>query len=569
MVEKPKKVLVVGGVAGGASAAARIRRLDEQCEIIMFERGPHVSFSNCALPFHLSGMIKEHEDLVLMKPDDFYNKYRIDARVYSEVIDIDRDKKEVKVKKVVTGEEYTESYDKLILSPGANPIVPPFEGMDLVNIFTIRNVVDIAKLNVFIKENNCMDITVVGGGFIGIEAVENLKLAGYNVTIVEAMPQIMRPFDYDMVQILHKEIIDKGIDLIVNDKVERFEKDTVILGSGKKIHAEAVVMAIGVTPETTLAKKAGLKLGKTGAIAVNQNFRTSDKDIYAVGDAIEVYNRLLHTQSKLALAGPAQKQARAAADHIYGRPVNNTGVIGSSVIKIFDYNGASTGLTEGLIKATNMQIDYDTVMIMPCDKVSIMPDSETLYFKLIFEVPTGRVLGAQAIGKGNVDKRIDVIATLIKFNGTLEDLKDLELCYAPPFGTARDVVNFAALVGLNVLHSCFKQVHVDEIRELVEKEAYIIDVREKEEFEQGHIINAVNIPLGEIRDRIDEIPKDRPVYLHCRSGQRSYNAVMALQHLGFDNIYNVAGSFLGLSYFEYYNDKTMGRKPIVTEYNFQ
>ncbi|NLJ99226.1 MAG: FAD-dependent oxidoreductase [Tissierellia bacterium] len=569
MVEKPKKVLVVGGVAGGASAAARIRRLDEQCEIIMFERGPHVSFSNCALPFHLSGMIKEHEDLVLMKPDDFYNKYRIDARVYSEVIDIDRDKKEVKVKKVVTGEEYTESYDKLILSPGANPIVPPFEGMDLVNIFTIRNVVDIAKLNVFIKENNCMDITVVGGGFIGIEAAENLKLAGYNVTIVEAMPQIMRPFDYDMVQILHKEIIDKGIDLIVNDKVERFEKDTVILGSGKKIHAEAVVMAIGVTPETTLAKKAGLKLGKTGAIAVNQNFRTSDKDIYAVGDAIEVYNRLLHTQSKLALAGPAQKQARAAADHIYGRPVNNTGVIGSSVIKIFDYNGASTGLTEGLIKATNMQIDYDTVMIMPCDKVSIMPDSETLYFKLIFEVPTGRVLGAQAIGKGNVDKRIDVIATLIKFNGTLEDLKDLELCYAPPFGTARDVVNFAALVGLNVLHSCFKQVHVDEIRELVEKEAYIIDVREKDEFEQGHIINAVNIPLGEIRDRIDEIPKDRPVYLHCRSGQRSYNAVMALQHLGFDNIYNVAGSFLGLSYFEYYNDKTMGRKPIVTEYNFQ
>ncbi len=569
MVEKPKKVLVVGGVAGGASAAARIRRLDEQCEIIMFERGPHVSFSNCALPFHLSGMIKEHEDLVLMKPDDFYNKYRIDARVYSEVIDIDRDKKEVKVKKVVTGEEYTESYDKLILSPGANPIVPPFEGMDLVNIFTIRNVVDIAKLNVFIKENNCMDITVVGGGFIGIEAAENLKLAGYNVTIVEAMPQIMRPFDYDMVQILHKEIIDKGIDLIVNDKVERFEKDTVILGSGKKIHAEAVVMAIGVTPETTLAKKAGLKLGKTGAIAVNQNFRTSDKDIYAVGDAIEVYNRLLHTQSKLALAGPAQKQARAAVDHIYGRPVNNTGVIGSSVIKIFDYNGASTGLTEGLIKATNMQIDYDTVMIMPCDKVSIMPDSETLYFKLIFEVPTGRVLGAQAIGKGNVDKRIDVIATLIKFNGTLEDLKDLELCYAPPFGTARDVVNFAALVGLNVLHSCFKQVHVDEIRELVEKEAYIIDVREKDEFEQGHIINAVNIPLGEIRDRIDEIPKDRPVYLHCRSGQRSYNAVMALQHLGFDNIYNVAGSFLGLSYFEYYNDKTMGRKPIVTEYNFQ
>ncbi len=569
MVKKPKRVLVVGGVAGGATAAARIRRLDEECEIIMFERGPHVSFSNCALPFHLSGLIEDHEDLILMKPDDFYNQYRIDARVYNEVIAIDRENKEVKVKNVVTGEEYTEKYDKLILSPGANPIVPPFEGMDDINLFTIRNVVDIAKLNVFIKENDCKDIVVIGGGFIGIEAAENLKLAGYNVTIVEAMPQIMRIFDYDMVQILHKEIYDKGIDLIVNDKVEKFEKDTVVLESGRKIHAEAVIMAIGVSPETTLAKQAGLKLGRTNAIYVNQNFRTSDPDIYAVGDAIEVYNRLLHTQSKLALAGPAQKQARAAADHMYGRPVNNTGVIGSSVIRVFDYNGASTGLTEGLIKATNMQIDYDTVMIIPNDKVAIMPDSEPMHFKLIFEIPTGRVLGAQAIGKGNVDKRIDVIATLIKFNGTLEDLKDLELCYAPPFGTARDVVNFAALVGLNILHSCYKQIHVDQVRDLVEQGAYFIDVRDEEEYEKGHIINAVNIPLGEIRDRADEIPRDRPVYLHCRSGQRSYNAVMALQNMGFTNVYNVSGSFLGLSFYEYFNDKTTGREPIVTDYNFE
>ncbi|WP_077369173.1 FAD-dependent oxidoreductase [Anaerosalibacter sp. Marseille-P3206] len=564
-----KKILIIGGVAGGASAATRVRRLDEDCDIIMFERGPHVSFSNCALPFYLSGMIENQEDLVLMQPGEFYKKFRIDARVNSEVIDINRENKEVKVRNVLTGEEYIEKYDKLIMSPGANPIVPAFEGMEDVHVFTIRNVVDIEKLKGFIKEKDAKDITVIGGGFIGIEAAENLRLAGYNVTIVEAMNQIMRPFDYDMVQILHKEIYDHGINLVLGDKVERFEKNTVVLESGKKIETDAVVMAIGVTPETTLAKKAGLEIGTTGAIKVNQNFRTSDPDIYAVGDAIEVYNRLLHTHSKLSLAGPAQKQARAAADHIYGRPVNNTGVIGSSVIKVFDYNGASTGLTEGLIKATNMQVEYDSVTIIPFDKVGIMPDSEPMHFKLIFEVPTGRILGAQAIGKGNVDKRIDVIATLIKFNGTLEDLKDLELCYAPPFGTARDVVNLAALVGLNILHSCFKQVHVTEVRDLVENNECIIDVRSKEDFEKGHLINAVNIPIVEIRDRLDEIPKDRPVYVHCRSGQTSYNAVMALQHLGFDNVYNVSGSFMGISYFEYFNDKVSGRKPIVTDYNFE
>ena len=564
-----KKIVIVGGVAGGASSAARIRRLDESAEIVMFEKGPHVSFSNCSLPFHLSGIVEDHEDLVLMKPDQFYNEYRIDARVFNEVTSIDKKNKEVHVRNVVTGEEYTESYDKLILSPGARPIVPPFEGLDEVNVFTIRNVVDIAKLQAFITDNKCKEVTVIGGGFIGIEVAENLQMAGYKVTIIEAMDQIMRPFDYDMVQILHKEIHDKGIKLILGDKVAKFEKDTTILESGRKVYSEAIVMSIGVSPETSLAKDAGLTIGKTGAIRVNQNFRTSDEDIYAVGDAIEVYNRILHSQSKLSLAGPAQKQARAAADHIYGRPANNSGVIGSSVIQIFDYNGASTGLTEGLIKASGMQIEYDTVMIIPDDKVGIMPDSEPLHFKLIFEVPTGRILGAQAIGKGNVDKRIDVIATVIKFNGTLEDLKDLELCYAPTFGTARDVVNFAGLVGLNILHSVFKQVHVNEVRGLVESGAYIIDVRNKDEYDESHITTAVNIPLGEIRDRIDEIPKDKPVYLHCRTAQRSYNALTALQHLGFDNIWNISGSFMGVSFFEYFNDVSEDREPIVTGYNFE
>ncbi len=538
MIALPKKILIIGGVAGGATAAARIRRLDEDVEIIMFEKGPHVSFSNCSLPFHLSGMVEE-EDLVLKQPEDFYKEYRVDARVNTEVLEIKPKEKTLRVKNLVSGEEYEESYDKLILSPGANPIVPPFEGMDLVNVFTIRNVKDISRLKSFIRDNSVEDVTVIGGGFIGVEAAENLKMAGYNVTLIEAMPQIMRPFDYDMVQILHKEIVDKGINLIVNDKVSKFEKDMVVLGSGKKVRAQAIVMAIGVSPETSLAKKAGLKIGQTGAIYVNQNFRTSDKNIYAVGDAIEVYNRLLHNQSKRALAGPAQKQARAAADHIYGRPVNNTGVIGSSVIQVFDYNGASTGLTEGLIEATKMEINYDKVLLAPYDKVGIMPDSEVIFFKLIFEVPTGRILGAQAIGKGNVDKRIDVVATLIKFNGTLEDLKDVELCYAPPFNNARDVVNLAALAGLNILHSCYKQVHVTDVRKLYEEGASIIDARGKALYDKGHIKGSKNIPLTEIRDRVNEVPKDKPVYIICKTGYTSYNATKTLNNLGYDNVYNI------------------------------
>lgn len=563
-----KKVVIVGGVAGGASTAARLRRLDESTEIVMFERGPHVSFSNCCLPYHLSGKIEDHEDLVLMKPEQFFNQYRIDARVFSEVVGINREKKEVTVRNVVNGKEYVESYDKLVLSPGAKAIVPSIKGINDVNLFTVRNVVDIAKLNVFIKENKSKNITVIGGGFIGVEVCENLKEAGYNVFLVEAMDQIMKPFDYDMVQVLHKAVYDNGVNLVVGDKVSSFEKDTVVLESGKKIESDVVVMAIGVTPETDLAREAGLEIGQTGAIKVDNNYMTNDKDIYAVGDAIEVYHALTNSITKLPLAGPAQKQARAVADHIHGIPVRNTGFIGSSCIQVFDYNGASTGLTEGQIKALNLNINYEVVRVIPQDKVGLMPESEPLHFKLIFEVPTGRVLGAQAIGRGNADKRVDVIATLIKFNGTVYDLADLELCYAPPFGTAKDVVNHAALVATNLLKGSFKQVYVHQVRDLVESGAYIIDVREEDEYELSHINGAKNVPLSQIRNRVNEIPKDRPVYLHCRSAQRSYNAALALGHLGFDNIYNVSGGFMGISFYEYYNDMITGREKIVTDYNF-
>jgi len=564
-----KKILIVGGVAGGASAAARLRRNSEEDEIIMFEKGPHVSFSNCALPYHLSGLIEDADKLVLMSPEKFMTQYKIEARVNNEVILIDRENKFVNVKNSATGDIYKETYDKLILSPGAKPIVPNIPGIEKVNVFTIRNVVDIDKLNKYVKSLDAKDIAVIGGGFIGVEAAENLKDAGYNVSIIEALDQILKPFDYDMVQILHKEIYDKGVNLIVEDKVENFEEDKVVLSSGKKINAKVVVMAIGVSPETVLAKEANLEIGQTGAIKVDKNYKTNDEDIYAVGDAIEVYNALTQSMTKLSLAGPAQKAARAVADNINNKSTINKGYIGSSAIKVFNYNGASTGLNESLIKVLNMKINYDIVRVILTDKVGIMPTSAPMHFKLLYEVPTGKILGAQAIGKGDVTKRIDVIATTIKFGGTLEDLKDLELCYAPPFSTAKDVVNYAGYVGSNLLNGDFKQVNVDKVRELVENNEYIVDVRERGEYANGHIKGSKNIPLSELRERTNEIPKNKPVYLHCRTGQRSYNAVLALQNLGFNNIYNITGSFLGLSLYEYFNDKTQNRESIVTEYNFR
>ena len=564
-----KKILIVGGVAGGASAAARLRRLSEEDEIIMFEKGPHVSFSNCALPYHLSGIIDEADKLVLMSPEKFKAQYNIEARVNSEVISIDRKNKELEIKNTQTGEIYRENYDKLILSPGAKPIVPNIPGIEKVNMFTIRNVVDIDKLNKFVKELNIKEVAVIGGGYIGVEAAENLKEAGYEVSLIEAMDQILKPFDYDMVQILHKEIYDNGVNLVVGDKVSSFEKDKVVLSSGKKVNAKTVVMAIGVSPEVSLAKEAGIELGETGAIKVDKNYKTNDDDIYAVGDAIEVYNSLTHSMTKLSLAGPALKEARSVADHINGKRGINNGYIGSSAIKVFDYNAAATGLNESLIKVLNMNIKYDIVRLITNDKVGIMPDASPVHFKLIYEVPTGKVLGAQAIGKGDVAKRVDIVATIIKLGGTIEDLKDIELCYAPPYSTAKDVVNYAGYIASNLLNGDFRQVNVDKVRKLVESGAYIIDVREIREYENGHIKGAKNIPLSQLRERINEIPKDIPVYLHCRTGQRSYNAALALQNLGYRNVYNVTGSFLGLSFYEYFNDKTTERESIVTQYNFK
>lgn len=562
-----KRVLVVGGVAGGASAAARIRRLDAGADITVFEKGEHVSFSNCALPYYLSRMVEEQENLIMMTPEGFRDSYDIDVRVKNEVMSIDRANKKVLVKDHAAGKEYEESYDVLVLSPGSVPIRPrSIEGVDLPHVFTVRNVTDIAKLDGYIKKVDSKSIAVIGGGFIGLEVAENLKMAGRKVALVEAANQVMMPFDYDMVQILHKEIVDHGMELVLGDGVQSITPEKVILKSGKELPADVVVLSIGVLPDTALAKAAGLEIGETGAIKVHPDFRTSDPNIYAVGDAIETYHRISKKPTKLQLAGPATRQARTAANAIYGIPGTEKGGIGSCAVKVFEMNAMATGLNERTAK--QLGIPCDAVYTMGMDKVGIMPGSAPVHFKLIFEVPTGRILGAQAIGRGSADKRIDVIAAMITMNGTLEDLKELELCYSPLYSTSRDVVNQAALVGLNILHGVYRQVRVDEVRGLVESGACIIDVRTPEEYEYGHLVGAVNIPLGELRRRLDEIPKDRPVYLHCRTSQRSYNALLALKHRGFDNVVNISGSFLGVSYYEYYNDQAAGRKKIVTNYNF-
>lgn len=563
-----KRILIVGGVAGGASVAARARRLDETAEVIMFERGPHVSFSNCALPFYLSGTVASSEKLVLMTPERFQKQYAIEARVNHEVVAVNREEKTITVKDLISGEEGKEAYDVLVLSPGAVPVVPrSIKGVQKEHVFTIRNVVDIKYLKDYVDVNQVKEVTVAGGGFIGIEVAENLTEAGVHVTLVEAADQVMAPFDYDMAQILHKELLDQGVNLITSDGIAEITDSQVILQSGEQIACGCVVMAIGVRPETALAEAAGLEIGETGGIRVNHNYQTNDPSIYAVGDAIEVYHQLTCKPTRLALAGPAQRQARAAADHMYGIPHQNKGVIGSSCIRVFRQNAAATGLSVKAAKQAGISCDF--VYVLPADRVGIIPGSHPMHFKLVYEVPTGRILGAQAIGMGAVDKRIDVIAAMITMKGTLEDLKELELCYSPVFGTAKDVVNHAALVALNLLYGRFRQVPVTQVRELVERNAFIVDVREPGEYAAGHLINAVNIPLSQLRERAGEIPKDRPVYLHCRSSQRSYNAVMALQGMGYENLYNISGSYLGICCYEYYMDQKTGREKIVTEYNFK
>ncbi|MDO4564307.1 MAG: FAD-dependent oxidoreductase [Clostridia bacterium] len=564
------KVVIIGGGSGGASAAARIRRLDAQAEIVMLDKGEHVSYSSCALPYYIGGDIEASEDLILVTPELFLKRYRIDARVNSEAVGIDRQGKRVTVRETKTGRTYEESYDKLLLATGAKPVIPKsIKGIDSPKVFTVRNVTDIRKLKAFADSKEVKSIAVIGGGFIGIEIAENFKKAGKEVSLIEATGQILAPYDYDMVQQLQKELMDNNVRLYVSSKAMEITDSGVIVerkNSAFHVAADLVVLAAGVAPDTALAAQCGLELTENRSIRIDSTCRSSDPDIYAVGDATATYLLLERGFGNIALAGPSQKQARVAADNIAGLNSVDRGHIVSSCIRVFGLNAACTGMNEKTLE--RLKIPYDFAFVLPPDKVGIMPESHYMAFKLLFEVPSGRILGAQAIGKGEVVRRIDVIAAMLRLNGTLDDLKELDLSYSPVFGTAKDVVNIAALVGLNLLHGRIAQVHVSAVRKLAESGAFILDVREPGEYRRGHIKNAVNIPLSQLKERMDEIPKERPVYLHCRTSQRSYYAICELQGRGYRNVWNISGSFLGLSLFEYFNDIDGEREPIVTAYNF-
>ncbi len=533
------KIVVVGGVAAGASAAARLRRLNEDAEIIVLDKGPFVSFSNCGLPYRISGTIANTEDLVLMTPEKLKAQYNLDVRVNSEVIEVLNDKNAVLVK--TPDEEYLLEYDKLVLTPGAVAVVPPFKGLDLMPHFTLKTVPDTAKVMQHLIELEPKHMTVIGGGFIGVEAAENLREAGFEVTLIEGNDQILTPFDREMSFFADEEMMKHGVEIIKGKLVEEFTANSVILNDGTEIETDGVILSIGVKPDTAFLRSSSLQIDERGYIETNENYQTSDKNVYAGGDAIKITNSITNEVMPLALAGPANKQGRLIADHISGKKVRNKGYIGSSIIKVFSLTLANTGLNEKALIAKG--IDFNYVYAAPVDRVSIMPDAKPVMFKLLFERGTGKLLGGQAVSRGVADKRIDVLATAIKAGMDVYDLADLELTYAPSFGTGKDVINKVGYIASNLLEEDFKQVKFTELYNLVRTNAQVIDVRSPGEYNRMHIDGVVNIPMDEIRSRLDELNKDVPVYVHCQTGQRSYNIAMMLKAEGFD-VYNVAGSFL-------------------------
>ncbi len=540
------KVLVIGGVAGGASSAARIRRLDENAEIIMFDKGPFVSFSNCGLPYHMSGAIASSEKLILMSPEKFASQYNIEARVSSEVTEVNSKDKTVAVINHATGETYTESFDKLVVSPGAEAFVPSFSGLDLISNYTLKTVTDVQKIMAEIIENEAEHITVIGAGFIGVEAAENLIEAGKKVTLVEGSDQVLQPLDKDMANLVHLELLKHNVDLRLNTLVEDFAERKVLLKGGDSIETDLVILAIGVKPDTKFLENSGIEMTDSGHIIVDEEYKTNCEDIWAAGDAILVKHSLSGDNAPLALAGPANKQGRLIADSMYGKKVLNKGYIGSSIIKVFDLTAASTGLNEKQAKAAG--INYDVAYAAPMDKVGIMPGAAVMPTKILFD-EKGKLLGGQIVATGAADKRVDVLATAIKAEMDVYDLADLELCYAPPFGTGKDVVNKLGYVAMNLLEGMYKQIRFSDVYDLLEDNAQIIDVREPGEYARGHIDGVINLPMSELRNRLNELDKSKPVYVHCQTGQRSYNMTLMLMEHGFEAL-NIAGSYLFISKYE-------------------
>ena len=538
------KIVIVGGVAGGATAAARIRRLDEQAEIIVFERTGFISYANCGLPYYIGDVIQHKADLTLQTPESFWKRFRIKMKVQHEVVAIHPEKKSVSVRNLVTGDTFEEGYDKLLLSPGAKAVLPELPGVDSKKIFTLRTVEDTFAIKDFVTQHKPRSAVMVGGGFIGVELAENLRELGLAVTIVQRPSQLLSPFDADMAAFIHNQMRKNGIKLALGASVTGFQEDaegiSVMLKDGNPIHGDMVVLAIGVTPESQLAQDAGLALGIKGSILVNDRMETSIKDIYAVGDAVQVKHAVTGADSLIPLAGPANKQGRIAADTICGGDSRYHGSQGSSIIKLFDMTAATTGINETHARKAGLSVD--TVILSPMSHAGYYPGGKIMTMKVVFEKESYRLLGAQIVGYDGVDKRIDVLATAIHAGMKATDLKELDLAYAPPYSSAKDPVNMAGFMVDNISKG-LKQWHLSDLEGLLQNKGItLLDTRTPKEFIQGHIEGFMNIPVDELRERIEEVPVGKPVYLICQSGLRSYIATRILEGLGYE-AYNFAGGY--------------------------
>lgn len=547
-----EKILIIGGVAGGASAAARLRRLKEQAEIILFERGDYISFANCGLPYYIGGEIREESALTLQTPESFYGRFRVDVRIRHEVISIDRAAKRVQVLNLADGSEYSESYDKLILSPGAEPIKPPIQGLDTPSVFTVRNIPDTIRIQHFIQNHKPRKAAVIGGGYIGVEMAENLKTAGLDVTLVEMQDQVIAPLDYDMACLVHRHMREKGVELLLQTAVKSAEalldREGVRLllsshagESAGSIDADLVILAIGVKPDSRLAAEAGLAVGVKGSIEVNDQLLTSDPHIYAVGDAIQVKDFITGEKTNIPLAGPANKQGRLAADQICGIPGSYTGTQGSSILKVFDLTVATTGLSEKAAKKAGLS--YEKLFTSSASHATYYPGAQNIRMKTLFDPDTGKILGAQLIGREGVDKRCDVLATAIRFHAGACDLARLELCYAPPYSSAKDPVNMAGFAIENILAGKVSQFHWHDVAALPrDGSVTLLDTRTEMEYSAGHMEGFRNIPLNSLRDQISQLDQSKPVYVTCQIGLRGYLACRILTQNGF-TCYNLSGGY--------------------------
>ena len=534
------KTIIIGGVAGGATAAARLRRLNEKAEIIILERGEYVSFANCGLPYYIGGVITDRADLTLQTPQSFKARFNIDVRVLNEAVKVSPDAKTVTVKNLRTGETYEETYDNLILSMGAEPIRPNIDGADGSNVFTLRNIPDTLKIKNYIDTAKPRSAVVIGGGYIGVEMAENLVEAELNVAVVELADHLIAPLDFDMAADVHRYIKSKGIYLHLNNGVKAINGNTVILQNGE-ITADMIILSVGVRPETAIAKECGIELNQRGSIVVNNKMQTNIPDIYAVGDAVEVENFITKKPAFIPLAGPANKQGRIAADNIAGYESVYTGTQGSAVLKLFNMTVATTGLNEKTARLAG--IDYDKTYTYSASHATYYPGAAQMSIKALWDKKTLKIIGAQIVGFDGVDKRMDVLATAIRFGAKITDLTTLELCYAPPFGSAKDPVNMLGFVAENIVSGKLKQFFWHDVENLPrDGSVFLLDTRTPFEVMQGKIDGFVNIPLDSLRERLDEIPKDRPVYVHCHSGLRSYLACRILTGNSYD-CYNLAGGW--------------------------